>query len=93
MSMRTHTRHLIGESRRELGMKELEGLASCGPRKLAGTGDFAQGNRKGRLTDGWRRGSTPERRGRAPDIEKIGMEELPRTLAGYIGMNLHQPAA
>ena len=50
--MRTQTNHVMRESRRELGMKELEGSPSRGPRKLAGTWDFAQGNGTGRLTDG-----------------------------------------
>ena len=64
------------ESRRELGMRELEGSFSRGPRKLASTGNSGQG--KGTVAPyGSLSGEAqlPERRGRKPHFQQMRMEE------------------
>ena len=71
--MRTHTSHVIRESRRELGMKELEGSPSRGPRKCEGS--CYRETEQGVLRMASGEAQLPEGRRREPDIEKIGMEE------------------
>lgn len=73
--MRTHITHVICENRLELGMEELEGRPAAvrGSRQILGTRVRETEQGVLRMTSG--EAQLPERRGREPDFEKIGMEE------------------
>ena len=71
-----HITHVIWESRRELGMKELEGRPAAIRGSWQTLQDPGRGDRNGgvsRMAGG--EAQLPERRGREPDFEKIGMVE------------------
>ena len=81
--------HVMRENRHELGMEDLEGLLSRGPRKLGTHWGIWSGKRNSGLTNSLAArlncpSAARESRTLRRSEWKSPMKRLPRTLAGYI---------